>query len=328
VSRNALLLGVGSDFVFRGGLKVGIDYSAQRASGASNVQAVRILVSQDLDGRGSPFSWQPTMLKNSINVEAGYTYDDNVSRGRVDAEKRTDSIFSLAAGQPIPFKLGSLSNLRLVLTPQVGAEKLRTWSGLGRFTIGAQGELQYRSSGAFDATTLAFVGRAAYDQYESEIRRGGKYFVGFNARRSLTDRIDLFAEAGRQMREGKSEVFQTKEWLGKLNLDYSLGRRGVLYLAGEYRKGDIVSSGLASLANVGLADVFVPDDAFDGLFAYRFDGHTVLGTVGWNYPLGPRDSLDFSWRRVESKPSGHTMWDSGTLRYIDNQYSLVYLMRF
>jgi hypothetical protein len=331
VSRNSLLLGVGSDFVFRGGLRVGVDYLAQRASGAANVQAVRILVSQELDGRGSPFAWQPRMFKNPVGIEAGYTFDDNVTRGREAAEKRADSVFSLSAGEPIPVTLGKLANMRLVLTPSITGEKFRRYGGLGRFSVGGQGELQYRSSGAFDATTWSLVGRAAYDQFESELRRGPRYFVGVDARRSLTDRIDLFAEAGRGMRDGKSAVFETREWIGKVNLDYSLGgTRGILYLSGEYRRGDSVSSGPASLASVGLADVFVPDDAYDGLglFAYRFDARTVMGTVGWNYPLGPRDSIDLSFRRVQSTPTGRTAWDSGTLRYIDNQYSIVYLMRF
>ena len=108
-------------------------------------------------------------------------------------------------------------------------------------------------------------------------------------------------------------------------------RRGIVYLTGEYRKGDTVSSGFASLVNVGLAEVFVPDDAFEdlGLIAYRFDARSVFGTLGWNLPLGPRDSLDFSWRRIQSTPTRRPDFDfSGSLRYIDNQYSIVYLMRF
>ena len=63
--------------------------------------------------------------------------------------------------------------------------------------------------------------------------------------------------------------------------------------------------------------------------AYRLDGHNVLGTLGFNYPLGPRDAIDFSWRRVQSTPSVRPDFDfTGRLRYIDNQYSIVYLLRF
>ena len=112
---------------------------------------------------------------------------------------------------------------------------------------------------------------------------------------------------------------------------YSLGRAGVVYLTGEYRRGDTVSTGHPSLVNVGLAEVFAPDDAFDGadLVAYRFEARTLLGTVGYNYPLGGRDSLDFSLRRVQATPLARPSFDfSGSMRYIENQYSIVYLMRF
>ena len=86
----------------------------------------------------------------------------------------------------------------------------------------------------------------------------------------------------------------------------------------------------ASLNEVFLSDVFVPDDAFEdlGYIAYRIDGTTLLGTIGLNYPLGARDSVDLSWRRVEGKAKRQLSFEGGALRYIDNQYSLMYLMRF
>ena len=329
-SRNALLLGFGADLEFRGGLRFGFDWVAQRQGGSANVQGVRLLVSQELDGRSAPsWSWQPRMFTDPVGVEAGYTFDSNVTRGR-PGEERADRVFSLGVGEPIPFKLGSITTLRLVVTPSVTGEKFERYAGLGRASVGGQAELQYRSSGAFDATTYALVGRASYDQYESYYRRGWRGFVGANARRAITDRIDLFAEAGRNLRDGRSDVFDTRDWAAKLNVDYSLGRRGVLYLAGEYRHGDIVSTGPPSLANVSLAEVFVPDDAYpgEGLLAYRFQGRTVLGTLGWNYPLGPRDSFDLSWRHVQSTPLHGWGAEGGSIHYNVNQYSLVYLMRF
>src|SRR5262249_3124098 len=105
----------------------------------------------------------------------------------------------------------------------------------------------------------------------------------------------------------------------------------LVYLTGEYRSGDTVSSGHASLVNVGLAEVFVADDAFEdqGLFAYRFDARTVMSTLGYNFPLGPRDSIDFSSRRVQATPTRKPDSDfSGSLKSIDNPYSLISLPRF
>ena len=65
------------------------------------------------------------------------------------------------------------------------------------------------------------------------------------------------------------------------------------------------------------------------LFAYRIEARTGIGTLGWNYPLGARDSIDFSWRHVNTTPKEKPAFDyTGPLRYIDNQYFITYLMRF
>ena len=109
------------------------------------------------------------------------------------------------------------THMRVQVTGIVSGEKFRTYNGLGRFSGGGQAELQYRSSGAFDATTFAVVGRALYEQYESHYRTGPRYFVGFNARRALTDRIELFGELGHNWRYGESDVFKWKDYAAKLN---------------------------------------------------------------------------------------------------------------
>ena len=83
--------------------------------------------------------------------------------------------------------------------------------------------------------------------------------------------------------------------------------------------------------NVSLAEVFVLDDAFPGerLFAYRFDARTWVGTLGYNLPLGPRASIDISWRRAQATPTDRPDFDlPGSLRYVDNQYSLSLLKLF
>ena len=92
-----------------------------------------------------------------------------------------------------------------------------------------------------------------------------------------------------------------------------------------------MSDGRPTLENLSIAEVFVLDDAFPGkgLFAYRFEAKTLVGMLGYNFPLGPRDSIDFSWRHVQSTPTAQPAFESpGSPRYFDNQYSVVYLLRF
>ena len=328
--RNFLLLGVGSDFIFHGGLRLGFDYQWQSSGGADSGQALRFLLAQELDGKGwtsSPWSSRP--FADPVRVEAGYTFDDNVTRGRVADEILSDKIYSLNLATDRTFPIDD--NTRVVVTGLLNGEMFHTYTGLGHLSGGLQAELQYRGSADFDAVTFTTFARGWLDGYGSRLRDGGRYSIGVGARRSLTDRIDVYGELSGNVRRAQSAVWDLVDYCARLNLDYSLGRSGAFYLTGEFHRGDSVSDGNASLVNLSLAEVFVLDDAFPGdrLFAYRFDAKTWVGTLGYNLPLGPRDSIDVSWRRVQSTPTARPAFDSpGSLRYVDNQYSIVYLLRF
>ncbi len=326
--RNSLLFGLGADFLWRRGTRLAIDYQGERNSNPGTAQAIRFLVSQDLDGRlpSWPASWSWKAFTDPVNVEAGFSFDDNVSRGRLESEKLSDRVYSFGLNTGRIFPLNP--NLRAQATALLAVDKFHDQTGLGRTSGGLQGELQYRATGDFEAVTWALFARGWIDAYESKLRSGSRMSVGANARRSLTDRIDLFGEVGGNWRRAESEVFEGRDWAARLNLDYALGRSGTAYLTGEYRRGDTFASGFGNLWNLNNAEVFVRDDALEGgeFFAYRFEATTLLGTLGWNWPLGPRDSIDFSYRHVRTKPLDPK--GSGTSTYGVNQYSILYLMRF
>lgn len=328
-SRNSLLFGVGSDFVWKRGLKLGFDYQGERSSGPGTAQSIRLLLSQDLDGRlpAWPASWSWVALTDPVGVEIGYSFDDNVGRGRLASEKRSDQVFNFGLNASRTFPINE--HTRAVATGFLNVDKYHDYTGLGRTSGGLQGELQYRASGNFESVTYALFARAWIDGYESRLRSGSRLSAGASARRSLTDRIDVFGEVSTNWRRAESAVFEGRDNTAKFNVDYSLGAAGTAYLAGEYRRGDTFSSGLGSLANLNSAEVLVRDDAFDSgeHFAYRAEARMLIGTMGYNRPLGPRDSIDFSVRRVQTTPLERPE-NSGTSSYIVNQYSILYLMRF
>src|SRR5260221_2608421 len=138
-----------------------------------------------------------------VRVEAGYVYDDNVSRARDPRDKLADSIFSVSAGQGMVFPLGA--NTRATASAFASGENLYRYTGLGRVSAGAQGELQYRASGDFDAITFALQGRVVGDYYDSSIRRVYRYSFAFSARQSLCDRIDATTAHTRRQSQGKCE---------------------------------------------------------------------------------------------------------------------------
>jgi hypothetical protein len=263
-------------------------------------------------GGGPTSLWGIRPMVDRLQVDLGYTYDDNVTLGRA----HDDILWDQA---------------RVVVTCLLAGEKFNRYDGLSSLSGGLGAELQYRRSGAFDAITFAAFARGWLDNYASHLRDGSHFSLGVSARGAVTDRISLFGELARNERRAQSEVWDLIDYSATVNLDYSLGSSGTLYLNGQYRRGDVVSDGAATLVNVSLAKVFVLDDAFPDkqLFAYRSEARTWIGTVGYNLPLGQRASLDISWRRVESTPTAHLDFDvQGSLRYIDNRYSIVLLKLF
>ena len=341
--RNSLMLGIGSDFILAGGLRLGVDYQVQRSFGPERNQALRLWLAKSLDGKGAlpRLDASSRLFSDPVRVEAGYTWDTNLTRARDAGDLRSDGIYGLQASKATIFPVSS--NTRLIVSGNLSGDKLHTYSGLDRLAGGLNGEFQYRTSGAFDATTFGAFARASLEQYHAPLRSGYRSSFGVNLRRALTDRIDLFGALASNARHARNVVFDARDYSARFNLDYSLGRSGALYLGGEYRRGDVVSTGRRTAENLSIAKSFVQDDAFGDsqLFAYRVEARTVLWTLGYNLPLGQRDSIDFSWRRAQATPTAHpdplaaaaygaagVLGPSASGRYTAQQYSISYLMRF
>ena len=212
----------------------------------------------------------------------------------------------------------------------MGGERFRTYEQLSRLSGGVQGELRYRPSSEFGSPTVAVFAQAFADQFESNLRDGFRYTAGVSWQQPITDRIALFGAFSHNQRYARSAVFETRDYSGRVNLDYALTPSSTVYLAGEYRRGDATSSAPSSLENINAATVFTADDAYPGrnFSVYRFEAKTFLSTLGYNWVIGARDSLDLAWRRIETTPDSRPSFATSPRSYIANQYSIIYLMRF
>jgi len=264
-----------------------------------------------------------------LRFEAGYTRDDNVTRARKGGpDVLADDIFGVNATKAFLRPVGS--NLRATLGLQGGGEKYVQYDGLSRLTYGANLGLQYRPSGDYRAPTFTLFGRWLADRYESDLRDGHRFQFGLTVRQPVTDRVEVSATAQYHRRYGRNAVFDGSDWSLRLNVDYQIFGRHVLYAGGEYRRGDAVSVGIPWLAMVDIATSSVRDDVFtdSARYAYRFDSETIITTVGYNWPLGQRHSLDFAWRWIRTTPTANSTLYSGTIEYRVNQLSAAYLVRF
>lgn len=331
--RDSMVLGLGSDFILRDGLSLSIEYQLSHSFSNASTHALRLRLSKDFDVRGLPrlLSENAEAARDepiNVQLEAGAVYDDNVTRAKTGADRLGDHSYALNVGKAIRQQLSA--NSRLLWTGTLGGEKFRSYNGLSRVSLTGEVEYQYRASSEFDEPTLGAFARLTGEAFESELRDGYRFSAGVSLRQPLTDRISMFAALSHNRRNASSDVFSTVDNAIRGNLDYAIDDKQIVYLGAEYRKGDIVSTGRASLENVTVADVFAQDDAYPGgqMFSYRFRGATTLLTMGYNLGLGPRDSIDFSWRHIRSTPGLRPSFVTSPRSYKANQLSVVYLMRF
>ena len=265
-----------------------------------------------------------------IRVEASYTADSNVNRASADEALRD---YALGLRASASSAIAVSTRTRAIVQGFAGTERFHTYTGLSRNFIGVQGDYQYRASGEFGAPTWGAFVRTQADSYESTLRDGYRHSFGVNVLKPLTDRIQLFGALSRNITDGKSAVFDTRNVSLRGNADWSLSRWDVVYLGAEYRRGDIVSTAPLTPGRADIADAVttVPDDAFNNpaLFAYRFKASTWITTIGYNRAFSGGQSLDFSWRWIHSTPTDlRGLATASENTYTANQLSLAYLVRF
>jgi len=333
LNRNAIMLGIGNNLVLRNGATLGMDYQMVRSFSQDTHYAVLLQLSKGLDGRGlSLYSALPSTPQSlGIQVDAGYLFDDNVTRARAGADKHADHSYSVNVGKTAAFPIGN--NARSLLTGSLTGENFYRYDGLSRLIASVAGELQYRSSAEFSTPTFGIFIRTFADEYNSDLRDGYRYTVGVSMRQPLTDRIQLFGAVSHNGRNGKHSVFDTQDNAARLNVDYALSANSTIYLGGEYRRGDVITTGSPGIYMTNAAvldDAFLPDRQ---LYSYRLDGSSVLTTLGYNMSLGARDSIDFSWRYIRSTLANATVSgiyaaNPSAPNYLVNQLAAAYLMRF
>ena len=261
-------------------------------------------------------------------ADFGCTFDDNVTRAKNGGARLADRSCSVNLSQPFIFPIAE--HKQALLSGSLGGEIFDLNTGLNHLTGTAQGELQYRNSAEFGTPTFALYAKIAADQYQSSLRSGFHYSAGVSMKQDLTDRIRVLGAVAHNERYGKNAVFDDRDNSARINLDYSTEYSDTLYLGGEYRRGDLVTA-VPESWSTNNSSAYVLDDAFSGkdIYSFRFVGTTVLSTLGYNLKVGPLSAIDFSWRQARSSANYVTpSLINATLKYVTNQYSVVYLMRF
>lgn len=259
----------------------------------------------------------------TFDAQFAVTADDNVGRAARAGDIRDDRFASLSVGAT--FKQPLSTHYRLIVRGFAQGEEYDDYSGLSNIGAVASAQVQYRRTGGLLAPTFALLVKAGTFNYDSSLRDSEVYQGGVSVQKGITDRITVTGVAAGIVRDSDSRVFDTRELSLLLNLDYRAFKFLTPYLTYNYLDGDIVASGTPWLKIINYAEEIQADDAFGGaaanVFAYRLNARTQVATLGLNFTVNDRHSIDISRRVARSRADGDIEYDRSI-------FSLAYLLRF
>lgn len=256
----------------------------------------------------------------ATDTQFAISADDNVTRAARASDIRDDRFATLSVG--VNFKQPLSNHYRLTLRTFAQGEEYDDYSGLSNLGAGVSAQVQYRHTGTLLAPTFALFLKAATFNYDSSLRDSEVYQGGVSAQKGITDRITVTAIVAGVTRDSDSRVFDTRELSLLLNLDYRTLTFLTPYLTYNYLDGDIVASGAPWLKIINYAEEIQADDVFGAnVFAYRLNARTHVATLGFNFAINDRNSVDVSGRIARSQADGDINYDRAIL-------SAAYLFRF
>ncbi len=269
---------------------------------------------------GTAFAAGQTEKSGSLDFELAVTSDNNVNRGGYAYTYR-DSILSATISKSNRKSTGSKSQLVYRLFGLF--DNYSKYDKLTRAAIGMNGAWQFRQSGAFAAPTYSLLAKAYAENVQSSLRSGTVVEIGASVLKPVTDRISVTGFVTAKQRNASSSVFDTMNTSARVNFDYLVSRRSTVYLTYNHITGDMtLSAPWAAPYDSYPYDDDQVDDAFaTGWHAYRFDATTDVATLGYNFMVNEKSSIDVSMMSVRSKVYAGPSYKSTII-------GLAYLKRF
>lgn len=237
----------------------------------------------------------------AVDGELGAGFDSNVANVRQGGNARDDFFLQAGAVAETGWRLGPGMAMRWQLL--LDAQAYARYGGLTHASPGVRWRWLSRPGAGFHAPVLGFEASAVAHEYDSRLRDAAEYRVGLWARQQLTTRIALrlgWSATDRQAR--REAVFDGGVRSGTLDLDWQPLRDWAVYAGYQYLDGDLVSTAPNPPPGVlYAARAVAADDVFDGETAFRLSSSADVGTLGVNYSLSPRLSIDVQARHVEAQ---------------------------
>ena len=257
----------------------------------------------------------PAHAQWSSQFEAGYLYDDNLSRAQRPEDKIRDSALIARALLTRDFVLGADTDSHIGLDGRItrySASHGASFVGLG-LVAGARRKLGLGRT----APWVALDASASYEDAREDVRDAARYGLSATAGKRFTPELEAsagFAYDRRVQREAEEEEvpgygvkpFSLQGRSVFARASYALGERAALIGALALRHGDVVSStrrnfGIFTASNAIADDLALGSD----FYAYRLSGArttSLSGGISWS--LNPRSALEATLTKDDTAVRG------------------------
>lgn len=251
-----------------------------------------------------------------LDASAGYTYDDNLSNGLADEDRKADSALLAGVRAGWHEQLGAGTGVTLALLAEQNG--YLEYSGLSNFAAGVNLRLRHKFGLGYRAPWLSLSGQALYRNYHDDDRDGWQYDAGavvgvpLSARFSLhgSVRYDAFEADQTQptLRPGyATDAYDTSGWNLGAKLLYVVGPFDLVSAGYGYRDGSVTAVTQPDREILEYSDAVAVDTVFGTSprrIAYRFDGETDTLSLAWSHAFSAHLALTVSYAYRQTRSVG------------------------
>jgi len=266
-----------------------------------------------------------------VDVDAGASYQDNLTRARHREDFRGDaalSVFASAGRIIVPDGMDTV-----VLSGYAHTEAFQRYRELDHLELGTSVSYKHKLALGWAAAWISAHASLSYDDHRDRLRDSTRLFGELELGRRFRPELDASAGVfydrrydnhGESVVPGVSgKVFDLAGRGAFVRCGYELSERLLLGSRLALRKGDVESTSQRDFDVFLASTAITPDTAFGDmrLVAYRIDGLTRSAELNASWAFDSRSSLNaaFAYARTNA--------DRGVV-YSDSTSSLIYAYRF
>jgi len=236
-----------------------------------------------------------------FGLDAEYTYDDNVSRGLYDADRKADNILAAEGSLTGSTPLGSRGGF--VYRVAARYNYLSTFQDLSNIALSGRAAYRIQPGTSYSSPFFEAAANVVWLSHsDSTLRDGTITTLEVSIGSHLTDRLRLSGGMGVDERNGGDpgrpgevaiyDMTNTRLWA---TLDYRFGVRNNVYARFMQINGDQVfnSVTVSGISGSWATDPALAKELGGTVNAYRVDASTFVFDLGVNIPLGGSRAIDF-----------------------------------